>query len=68
MVIDRPNFEPNKYYTPKEGAALLGVHFSTLVKWSHIPGVGLTRYKSKKTHQLYFKGCDLLHLWEGDEI
>lgn len=67
MVIERPNIEPNKYYTSEEGAALLGVHFTTLQKWSRTPGVGLKRYKNKKTHLLCFKGCDLLRLWEGED-
>lgn len=64
MIITRPNINPDKYYRPEEGAALLGVNEQTLLRWSRTPGLGLTRYKNKKTHLLMFKGCDLLALWE----
>lgn len=64
MVIERPNINPDKYYRPDEGAALLGVNEQTLLKWSRCRGLGLKRYKNKLTHLLVFKGCDLLKLWD----
>lgn len=66
MVVERPNINPDKYYRPDEGAALLGVNEQTILRWSRNPSLGLTRYKNKKTHLLMFKGCDLLNLWNVD--
>lgn len=69
MKIECPNIQANQYYTVLEAASLLEVNEQTLLKWSRIPSSGIRRYRSKKTKKLiYFKGCDLLKLWEGEEV
>ncbi|MCD8208352.1 MAG: helix-turn-helix domain-containing protein [Bacteroidales bacterium] len=61
MRQDRPITHPKRRYTQKDGAALIGVHPSTLRKWE-LRGLvtsNVTRYGVK-----YYTGAQLTALWE----
>lgn len=69
MIIERPNIKPEEYYTALEAGLLLEVNEQTLLKWSRDRSSGIRRFRSKKDKRLIrFKGCDLLKLWEGEEM
>lgn len=69
MIIERPNIAPEGYYTALEAGLLLQVNEQTLLKWSRDCSSGIRRFHFKKEKKLIrFKGCDLLKLWEGEEM
>jgi len=64
MTSNRPAIIPEGRYSQREAAQLLGVNRHTLRNWEKNPAFTLPAYRRKTGKGKFYKGRDLLRIWE----
>ena len=65
MTQERPDISPTGRYTQAAAARLMGVDRHTIARWSRDPRYRLECFHRKANGDKFFKGSDLIRIWEA---
>jgi len=65
IASERPNISPTGRYTQAAAARLMGVDRHTIARWSRDPRYKLEKFCRKAGGGAYFRGRDLIRIWEA---